>query len=74
MKGVTEIEQGTLFGDKNLSDMLVEFYLITGELLNRSQITPNMLTEKEKKLFEEAGQTSMKLIDKLDGGVENEEA
>jgi len=73
MLRVSSLQTGTALGGKDLSDMLVELYVNNTEVLDRSELTPNMLTPEEITILTHAGRIYYSLLDKLDGEVETDD-
>ena len=71
MKGASVVQTQTILGGMDLSELLTQLYLATNEIVERAELTPNMLTEDELISIVNTSSTSLMLLDKLGGEVDD---
>ena len=71
MKGASVVQTQTILGGMDLSELLTQLYLATNEIVERSELTPNMLTGGEVVSILNANATSLMLLDKLGGEADD---
>jgi hypothetical protein len=71
MKGASVVQTQTILGGMDLSELLTQLYLATNEIVERAELTPNMLTEYEVVSIVNASTTSLMLLDKLGGEADD---